>query len=80
MTQRATLLFRFPPPTARAVAAALAPETGTDVPKTSSRVALDGDAVRVDVEAEDLSSLRAAVNSYVRWVDAAARAAALGAP
>ena len=82
MTQRASLLFRFPPPTARAVAAALAPETGTDVPKTASHVSLEADAhgsaVRVEVEAEDLSSLRAAVNSYLRWVDAAARAAALG--
>ena len=75
---RADLFFHLPSPTARAVHGALLPETGGDVPKTASRVVLEPDGVRVLVEAEDLSSLRAAVNSYLRWVDAAEKAASLG--
>lgn len=75
---RAELFFEFPPAAARAIHGALLPETGSDVPKTSSRVALEPGGVRVLVEAEDLSSLRAAVNSYLRWVDAAEKAARLG--
>lgn len=75
---RAELFFPLPPPTARAVHGALAPETQADVPKTAGRAALEPDGVRVRLVAEDLSSLRAAVNSYLRWVDAAQKAARLG--
>jgi hypothetical protein len=49
--------------------------TGSDVPKTRGDVHADGDALRIEIHAEDLPSLRAAVNSHLRWVDAAARAA-----
>lgn len=74
----ATLLFRYPLPTARALHGALSPETGVDVPKTRSACALDAEgALRIDIDADDLSSLRAAVNSYLRWADAAERAARL---
>ena len=76
---RADLFFPLDPATARSVHGALLPETGSDVPKTTSRLALEPDGVRVLVQADDLSSLRAAVNSYVRWVDAAVKAARLGA-
>lgn len=75
---RADLFFQFSPDLAKAVHGALLPETGGDVPKSMSRVVLEEGGVRVLVEAEDLSSLRAAVNSYLRWVDAAERAARLG--
>lgn len=53
------------------VASALAPETGGEggeVPKTSARVAASGGALRIVVEADDAASLRAGVNSYLRWV------------
>ena len=76
---RAELFFPFPSTTARAVHGALAPETtNAEVPKTASRVVLEPDGVRVALVAEDLSSLRAAVNSWLRWVDAAEKAARLG--
>lgn len=71
----ATLLFRHPPALARALHGALSPETGSEVPKTRSRCALEADGLRVDIDADDLSSLRAALNSYLRWADAAERAA-----
>ena len=74
---RAELFFPLDSATARAVHGALAPETEAEVPKTVSRVTLEPSGVRIVVDAEDLSSLRAAVNSHLRWVDAAAKAAAL---
>lgn len=75
----AELFFHLDSPTARAVQGALSPETATaEVPKTTSRVILEPEGVRVVVEAEDLASLRAAVNSYLRWVDAAEKTARIG--
>lgn len=75
----ATLFLHFPLSTARALAGALAPETASgEVPKTRATCALDAEgALRIDIDADDLSSLRAAVNSYLRWADAAERAARL---
>lgn len=81
----ADLFFPFPRPLADALAGALAPESEpagdaprADVPKTRGRAWADAGGLRVAIEADDLASLRAAVNSYCRWVDAAAKAAALG--
>lgn len=79
MRHEALLVFSYAsPPIATAIAGALSPETESEVPKTRSEVICDGGAVRVHVRAEDLASLRAALNSYLRWADAAERAAALG--
>jgi tRNA threonylcarbamoyladenosine modification (KEOPS) complex Pcc1 subunit len=53
------------------VEAALAPEMGADVP--GSRVAMrrEGTTLLLDIEAEDAGALRAAVNSYLRWMKTA---------
>jgi tRNA threonylcarbamoyladenosine modification (KEOPS) complex Pcc1 subunit len=69
------LVLGFPLGIAPAVHGALAPESGAEVPKTSARVTLVDGRVVVTVVAEDLPSLRAALNSYLRWADAAERAA-----
>lgn len=72
----AELFFHLDSPTARAVQGALTPEAaGAEVPKTAGRATLEPEGVRVVIEAEDLASLRAAVNSHLRWVDAAEKAA-----
>lgn len=71
----AALELRYPPPIALAVEGALSPESTSEVHKTSGRTTREGDAVRVELRAEDLSSLRAALNSYLRWADAAEKAA-----
>jgi tRNA threonylcarbamoyladenosine modification (KEOPS) complex Pcc1 subunit len=64
---------------ADAIARALAPEANaSEVPKTRATVAREPGGVRIRVDAEDLASLRAAVNSYLRWIDAAGKAARLG--
>lgn len=72
------LLFSFTSDAlADAVCGALSPETESEVPKTRSTVTRAGVEVRVWIHAEDLASLRAALNSYLRWADAAEKAARL---
>jgi KEOPS complex subunit Pcc1 len=60
-------------PEASVVRQALAPEAGRDVPK--ARVSVSGSAttVTITIDADDTGALRAAVNSYLRWSDVAAR-------
>ncbi len=60
-------------PEAAVVRQALAPEAGRDVPKARVTVAGSGRTVTIPIEAEDTGALRAAVNSYLRWSDVAAR-------
>ncbi len=60
-------------PEAAVVLQALSPEAGRDVP--GARVSVSGSArkVTIRIDAEDTGALRAAVNSYLRWSDVAAR-------
>jgi len=55
-------------PLARPVFEALQPELQTAIPSERSRVALeqDGDRLRLLIAAEDLVSLRAAANTWLR--------------
>ncbi len=68
---RATITLEGP--VASVVRQALAPEAGRDVPKARVSVAGTGRKVTITIEAEDTGALRAAVNSYLRWSDVAAR-------
>lgn len=80
MRHSASLFFEFPPAAAQAIAGALAPEAargGADVPKTRGTPRVVDGGLLVELHAEDLASLRATVNSHLRWIDAAAKAAAL---
>lgn len=70
-TRRATIVLEGPE--APVVREALAPEAGRDVPKSRVRVGGRGGIARIEIEAEDTSALRAAVNSYLRWADVAAQ-------
>jgi KEOPS complex subunit Pcc1 len=60
-------------PEAPVVRRALAPEAGRDVPKARTSVSGSGYEVTIAIDAEDARALRAAVNSYLRWSDVAAR-------
>ena len=73
----AAVELRYPSPIALAVEGALSPESASEVPKTEGRTTRAGDIVRIELKADDLSSLRAAMNSYLRWADAAEKAASL---
>ena len=71
--RRATIVLSGPE--AGVVHEALRPETGRDVPK--ARVAMRSAPGRLTltltIDADDTGALRAAVNSYLRWADVAAR-------
>jgi len=75
--QLAIFRFSYPDPTAQAICGALAPEAagdGPDVPKARAETTLESPALVIRIEADDIAALRAAVNSYLRWIDAAERA------
>ncbi len=50
---------------------ALLPEIGEGVPHTEIDIVVDDDKLKVVIEADDISSLRAALNSYLRWLNLA---------
>jgi len=52
---------------------ALGPEAGREAPRATVAISGSGSRVVLTIEAEDTASLRAAVNSYLRWADVAAR-------
>ncbi len=68
---RATITLEGPE--ASVVRQALAPEAGRDVPKARVHVSGSGRKLTITIDAEDTGALRAAVNSYLRWSDVAAR-------
>lgn len=65
---------------AQAVLAALQPETSDGPEGTATRLALEGTAIMAELEAPDVSGLRAALNSLIRLLDAAWKATEAGGP
>ena len=53
---------------ARIIAESLNPEIKHKIPKTNVKASLNGKIFSLEIEAEDISSLRAACNSYLRWI------------
>jgi len=47
------------------------------VPRTRAVLAQAGDGFALRIEADDLGALRAALNSYLRWIAVAQEAAAI---
>jgi KEOPS complex subunit Pcc1 len=66
---RATLNVRSPH--AFQVARAIGPEAGREMPRTRTEVVHAEGSVTLTMDAEDLSALRAALNSYIRWMSIA---------
>lgn len=56
---------------ARIIAESLDPEIKQKIPKTNVKVTLTNKTFFLDIEAKDQSSLRAACNSYLRWINTA---------
>jgi tRNA threonylcarbamoyladenosine modification (KEOPS) complex Pcc1 subunit len=69
--RRATITFAGPD--ARVVYESLRPEAGRDIPKARVSLRSAPGRVTLTIDADDTGSLRAAVNSYLRWADIAAR-------
>jgi len=56
---------------ARVVYNSLNPEIKQKIPKTKIKIKLEETILKIDIEANDISSLRAACNSYLRWINTA---------
>ena len=56
---------------AKIVAESLNPEIKHKIPKTEVEVSLLGKTFSLKIETTDISSLRAACNSYLRWINTA---------
>jgi tRNA threonylcarbamoyladenosine modification (KEOPS) complex Pcc1 subunit len=56
---------------AEVIAGSLSPELGEKIPRTTISVKRNGDELLVRIEAEDQNALRAALNSYIRWMNVA---------
>ena len=69
MTSRAELIVRTK--YAKVIAGSLSPELGEKIPRTSITVERSGDELLVNIEADDQNALRAALNSYIRWMNVA---------
>lgn len=66
--------FSIPFPSTRAaqiIADALAPEASQKIPKSSVVISVEVAILKLKIGAEDVSSLRAACNSYLRWIQTA---------
>ncbi|MFA5103256.1 MAG: KEOPS complex subunit Pcc1 [Candidatus Thermoplasmatota archaeon] len=70
--KKATFLFFFSSPKdASVIAQSLSPEIQHKIPKSSILFSVDGKKLAMTIESEDISSLRAACNSYLRWIQTA---------
>ena len=56
---------------ARVVYDSLNPEIKHNILKTRIKVKFEETVLKIDIEANDISSLRAACNSYLRWINTA---------
>lgn len=72
MTNKVKFFFHFPScRSVSIVVAALSPEITHKIPKAIVAVSQDDKILKLAIESDDLSSLRAACNSYLRWVQTA---------
>jgi tRNA threonylcarbamoyladenosine modification (KEOPS) complex Pcc1 subunit len=72
MTNKARFLFHFPTSQeASVIAQSLSPEIQHKIPKATVTFSVDKKTLKVTIETEDVSSLRAACNSYLRWIQTA---------
>ena len=53
---------------ANVIARSMAPETARAIPRTSVKIRENKESICIEISADDINALRAAVNSYLRWV------------
>ena len=67
--KKASFIFNFDTKQdAKIIADSLNPEIKHKIPKTNIEVSLSDKKFFLTIEAKDVSSLRAACNSYLRWI------------
>ena len=70
--KKACFIFNFDSTEeARVIASSLDPEIKNKIPKTNVKVLLEKETFSLEIKAKDISSLRAACNSYLRWINTA---------
>jgi KEOPS complex subunit Pcc1 len=69
LTSRAELSVMTP--YSQVILGSLSPELGEKIPRTKVEVERREDEIVVKIEAEDQNALRAALNSYIRWMNVA---------
>ncbi len=53
------------------IADSINPEIKHKIPKTEVNLSISGKKLFLELQAKDISSLRAAINSYLRWINTA---------
>ena len=72
MTKKASFIFSFDTSKeAQLVAESLSPEIKHKIPKTTVTLSCSGANLSLRIESKDTSALRAACNSYLRWIQTA---------
>ena len=72
MKKNASFQFSFNSSSEAAlIAKSLSPEIQQKIPKTTVKITLSGNTLLLDIWSNDVSSLRAACNSYLRWINTA---------
>lgn len=56
---------------AKLIVESLSPEIKHKIPKTNVEISLSKNTLSLKIESEDVSALRAACNSYLRWINTA---------
>lgn len=71
MVVNAEILIRIPSKLAKIVEGSLLPEAERPISERSSvQVRTEDDKIALTFEASDVAAMRAAINSYLRWVTA----------
>ena len=69
MKKNASFVFYFDSSSeAVLIAASLSPEIKQKIPKTNVELSCSDNTLSLNIESKDVSSLRAACNSYLRWI------------
>lgn len=72
MKKKASFKFYFDSsPEAALIAASLSPELKQKIPKTNVEITHSDNTLLLNIQSNDVSSLRAACNSYLRWINTA---------
>ena len=72
MKKKASFKFCFNSSSEAAlIAASLSPELKQTIPKTNVQITHSDHTLLLNIQSNDVSSLRAACNSYLRWINTA---------
>ena len=72
MSQKASFIFTFKShDKAELIATAISPEVKHKIPKTIVTLTITKNILALNIESNDVTNLRAACNSYLRWINTA---------